>query len=102
MGRRYTRSPEPYRDPPPPEPPRCGAQNPLQLACEQAGDLSTEFSWGQAQSPRTSTAGHCPRAASTCPARHAWTRHSVASVGPGSTADHPTRSKGYAGDQVAP
>jgi hypothetical protein len=46
MGRRYTRSAEPYRDPPPPEPLRCGAQNPLQLACEQAGDLSTEFSWG--------------------------------------------------------
>jgi hypothetical protein len=42
----YTRAPEPYRDPPLPEPPRCGAQNPHQLACEQAGDLSTEFSWG--------------------------------------------------------
>jgi hypothetical protein len=43
---RYTRSPEPYRDPPPPTPSQRGAQNPLRLHCEQAGDQSTEFSWG--------------------------------------------------------
>jgi hypothetical protein len=45
MGR-YVRNPEPYRDPPPQQPPRSGAQNPLELHCEQSGDQSTEFSWG--------------------------------------------------------
>ncbi len=45
MGR-YVHNPEPYRDPPPREPPHSGAQNPLRLAREQAGDQSTEFSWG--------------------------------------------------------
>jgi len=40
---RYTRAPEPYRDPPPPPtPPRCTARNPFQLACKPASDLSTE------------------------------------------------------------
>lgn len=44
---RYTRSPEPYRDPPLSGPARRrGPQDPLLLARDRTGDQSTEFSYG--------------------------------------------------------
>lgn len=49
------------------------------------------FPGGRGRSPRTSTAGHRPRAACTCPGRHAWIHRRAASVGPGSTADRAAR-----------
>ena len=47
MSRRYTRAPEPYKDPSPyPAPRRHRAQNPMLLAEQQPGDQSTEFGYG--------------------------------------------------------
>lgn len=43
---RYTHNPYAEPDPAPGQQRYGGACDPLQLHCEQAGDLSTEFSWG--------------------------------------------------------
>jgi hypothetical protein len=103
MGRRYTRSPEPYRDPPPPQPPQRGAQNPLRLACEQVGDQSTEFSWGPGPvaphlnaRPPSEGGLYLGRSPRVDPPRNEY------SVGP--PRQHrrpPDEAKGYPGDQVA-
>lgn|SRR6476659_2361249 len=105
MSRRYTRSPEPYRDPPPPPPPRCGAQNPLRLACEQAGDLSTEFSWGPGPvaphlngRPPSEGGKYMARAPRVDPPAS----NNPYAVGPPRQHRRPREeAKGYPGDQVA-
>jgi hypothetical protein len=106
MGRRYTRSAEPYRDPPPPTAQQSGAQNPLRLHCEQVGDQSTEFSWGPGpvaphlnSRPPSEGGKYMPRAPRIDPP----TSNNPYAVGP--PRQHrraPDEAKGYAGDQVAP
>lgn len=100
MGR-YTRAPEPHRDPPPPTPPQHGAQNPLQLHCEQTGDQSTEFSWGPGpvaphlnSRPPSEGGNYMPRAPRVDPP--------VSGVGRPRQHRRPhDEVKGYPGEQVA-
>lgn len=104
MRRHYTHSPEPYRDPPPPKPPRCGAQDPLRLHCEQSGDLSTEFSWGPGPvaphlngRPPSEGGIYMPRAPRVDPPRNPY--------GVGPPRQHrrpPDEARGYPGEQIAP
>jgi hypothetical protein len=104
MGR-YTKAPEPYRDPPPPTAQQSGAQNPLRLHCEQAGDQSTEFSWGPGpvaphlnSRPPSEGGKYMPRAPRIDPPASS----NPYAVGP--PRQHrrpPDEAKGYAGDKLA-
>lgn len=100
----YTRSPEPYRDPPPAPPSQRGAQNPLRLHRDQAGDQSTELSWGPGPvaphlngRPPSEGGKYFGRSPRVDPPRNEY--------GVGQPRQHRRprdEAKGYPGEQVAP
>ncbi|MDT5318676.1 MAG: hypothetical protein QOD88_1198 [Mycobacterium sp.] len=99
----YTHAPEPYRDPPPPEPGRRYRGDPLRHHRDQTGDQGTELSYGPGPvapwangRPPSEGGVYMPRAPRVDPPRNPY--------GVGVPRQHRRpegEARGYPGEQVA-
>jgi len=95
-------APEPWRDPPPPLPPRYGPEDPLTLERDQREQI-TEFGWGAGLVP--------PHLNGRPPSEHGIYMPKAPRVDPPRNAEKvgrprqhhrsPDEAKGYPGEQVA-